>query len=276
MLLKKWDKNIFLHADIRQHVSALSPVFDQMMTLKGECFRQQEGRFTKRVCLGNKHYFIKQHTGVGWREIIKNILQGRLPVLSAKNEHQAINKLQSLGVRVPGILAYGCRGTNPANLQSFILMEELAPVISLETLCGKWSESSPAFTLKHGLILATARITRTLHENGINHRDLYICHFLLDISHGVENIMNHDLKLYLIDLHRAQLRHVMPERWRIKDLAGLYFSSMNIGLTKRDLFRFMKAYTGKSLRNIVSMESRFWEKVKVRGERLYSKHIAKC
>ncbi|USE76561.1 lipopolysaccharide core heptose(I) kinase RfaP, partial [Escherichia coli] len=32
--------------------------------------------------------------------------------------------------------------------------------------------------------------------------------------------------------------------WRDKDLIGLYFSSMNIGLTQRDIWRFMKVYFG--------------------------------
>jgi hypothetical protein len=43
----------------------------------------------------------------------------------------------------------------------------------------------------------------------------------------------------LIDLHRAQLRKKTPRRWVVKDVAGLYFSVMDIGLTQRDLFRFV-------------------------------------
>lgn len=246
--------------------------FDQMMALQGERFRQLEGRITQRIHLDEKTYFIKQHFGIGWKEIFKNLLQLRWPVISAKNEWEAIQTLQSLGIATPTIVAFGQRGINPAKLQSFILMEELKPVISLEDLCKTWGKNPPSFILKRVLIEKIAQISRTLHQNGINHRDFYICHFLLDISHGIENINPAQLKLYLIDLHRAQHRQVTPERWIIKDLAGLYFSSKDIGLTQRDLFRFMKKYNGKSLKQIMISEKTFWKKVQERGEQLYRDH----
>ncbi len=239
------------------------------MTLTGERFRHLEGRLTQRVLIGNKYYFIKQHNGIGWKEIGKNWLQLRLPVVSARNEWQAIEALRNLGVAVPKIAAYGQRGWNPAKRQSFILMEELTPIISLEDLCKTWLTQPPAWALKQNLITEVARIARTLHQNGINHRDFYICHFLLDLS---ANGDPKALKLHLIDLHRAQIRRITPERWRVKDLAGLYFSSKEAGLSQRDLFRFMKRYANKPLREIMK-ERRFWEKVRLRGERLYRDHL---
>lgn len=243
-----------------------------MMALRGECFRHQEGRLTQRILLGNQSYFIKQHKGVGWKEIFKNLFQLRLPILGAKNEKLAIEKLQSLGISVPKLAAFGQQGMNPAKLQSFILMEELAPTMSLEEVCRLWPTQSPSFSLKRKLIEEIAHIARTMHQAGVNHRDFYICHFLLDTSPGLDNINEKNVKLYLIDLHRAQIRHVTPERWVIKDLSGLYFSSMDVGLTQRDLFRFMKAYNLKSLREIKDSNQTFWQKVKARGERLYSYH----
>ena len=69
-------------------------------------------------------------------------------------------------------------------------------------------------------------------------------------------------KLYLIDLHRLQIRRKTPERWAVKDISGLYYSSKDIGLTKRDLLRFIKLYRGKPLREILANESKFWQKVK--------------
>lgn len=240
------------------------------MALRGECFRHQEGRLTQRVHLGNKAYFIKQHTGVGWKEIFKNLLQGRLPVLSAKNEWRAIQKLHSLGVAVPGVVAYGKQGWNPARMQSFILLEELAPVRSLEELGQDWLKKPPAFKLKCRLIEAVARIARILHDSGVNHRDFYICHFLLSAEWNESEDISRSMTL--IDLHRAQIRRLTPERWIIKDLAGLYFSSKDTVLTQRDRYRFMQAYRGKPLHDILTMEKNFWEKVRARGERLYSNH----
>lgn len=165
------------------------------------------------------------------------------------------------------VAAYGQRGLNPARRQSFILMEELAPVESLESFCKDWLRSPPDVRLKRELIEKVARIARELHRNGINHRDFYICHFLLDTAHERDHS-----RLFLIDLHRAQIRRQTPERWIIKDLSGLYFSSRDIGLTQRDLYRFIKAYTGQALHEAWGSKKLFWQKVRTRGEQLYSDH----
>lgn len=237
-------------------------LFDQIMALSGHSYRALEGRATLRVNLRGQDYFIKQHRGVGWREIFKNLLQLRWPVISARNEWMALQKLQTLGILAPKVVGYGERGWNPAKRESFVIMEAVAPVVSLEELTATWKKQPPSFALKRQLIQETARIARTMHENGMNHRDFYICHLLLNPS----------LQLYLIDLHRAQIRRRVPQRWVIKDLAALYFSSLDAGLTKRDLFRFMKDYRNLPLRDILRHEKDFWQKVKNRGDELYRDH----
>ena len=239
------------------------------MALTGERFRDLEGRTTQRVHLNGKSYFIKQHRGIGYREIFKNLLQLRLPVVSAKNEFLAIRKLEQLGIGVPKVVGYGVRGCNPARRESFILMEELAPIKSLEDLCATWKQSPPDFKFKHYLLQQAANITRTMHSNGMNHRDMYICHLLLEQS--AHQDVSHQ-RLFLIDLHRAQIRSTIPERWAIKDLAGLYFSSLDAGLTRRDWFRFMRHYRKQSLRDILQREAQLWIKVKKRGDDLYRDH----
>lgn len=254
---------LYLRDDLKKYFSNSQPLFDQVMALRGQSFRHQEGRLTQRIVLGGDSYFLKQHTGVGYKEIIKNILQLRWPVISAKNEWQAIQKLNELGVSVPVVAGYGLRGLNPARLESFVLMQELKPVISLEELCLTWRHTPPSFVFKCELIKEVARMTRLMHENGMNHRDFYICHFLLNTE---------SMQLSLIDLHRAQIRCKTPQRWVIKDLAGLYFSSKDIGLKRRDYYRFMKAYRGKSVRDIMRTEGVFWKKVIKRGEKLYRDH----
>ena len=108
-------------------------------------------------------------------------------------------------------------------------------------------------------------MTARLHDNGINHRDLYICHFLLQLPwRGPQD----PLHLHLIDLHRVQIRSTIPIRWRIKDLAALHFSSLHIGLSRRDLMRFVRAYTGASLRSGWYDNRALWQAVDVRAQRL--------
>jgi len=234
------------------------------MKLQGDVFRQIEARCTQRIIINNESYFIKQHFGVGWREIIKNLFCLRYPILSASNEKQALQRLQEANIPVPKMAGYGCRGINPAKRQSFLITHELPQHSSLEDYCRNWKTSPPLFKEKKSIINKVANIARIMHQQGINHRDFYICHFLLD-----KKVQ----KLYLIDLHRAQIRKSVPKRWKIKDLAGLYFSSKDIGLTRRDLLRFIKYYRQQPLRVILTKESVFWQKVRRCGEKLYQKII---
>ena len=114
-----------------------------------------------------------------------------------------------------------------------------------------------------------AWISRQLHTNGINHRDFYICHFLLDPKSLETNPI--EPKLFVIDLHRAQIRKRTPHRWVIKDVSGLWFSAMDIGLTKKDIFRFIKIYSNASLRHELTQNLAFWKEVNSKAIALYMK-----
>ncbi len=269
----------------------LSPVFAQQWQnkdpfievekLQGEVYRALEARKTLCFTFMDQSYFIKIHRGVGWFEIIENLLRLRLPVLGAKNEYLAIKKLEALHIDTMHIAGYGQKGKNPATQQSFIITEDLINTISLEDYCADWKNTKPEFRLKQALILKVANISRTLHNNGINHRDFYICHFLLNKEHlnrelldkGMEEakLDSNPLKISLIDLHRAQIRNKIPERWLIKDIASLYFSAMDIGLTQRDFLRFIKLYQQASLRDIFTQQHAFWQKVERQGQKLWQR-----
>jgi len=253
----------YLDHDLKQYFSDSGSLFDQLMKMEGEVYRNQDGRKTQRVVIGGNPYFIKQYSGVGWGEIFKNLIQFRQPVLGAKNEWQAIQALERIGIHVPKLAGYGERGWNPASKESFVLMEAVTDSPSLEEITQQWRQSPPSFEFKMQLIKEVAVISRKMHQHNINHRDFYICHFLYNPQIA---------RLYVIDLHRAQIRRWMPERWLIKDLAGLYFSSKDIGLTSHDLLRFVKYYRDKPLCDVMEKEEIFWAKVKARGEKLYREH----
>jgi len=236
---------------------------------QGVIFRDKEGRRTLRFELGGRGYFLKLHQGVGWPEIAKNLLQLRLPVIGAHNEYQAIRALEKASLDTLAIAGYGCRGINPATQLSFLITDELTGVESLEDFCGRWPQQPPPLLLKKNLLLRVADIMRRMHTAGINHRDCYLCHFLLDVSTPVtaSSLINH--RLYLMDLHRAQIREQVPQRWQIKDLGALYFSALHIGLSRRDVLRFMRAYRQQPLRQILATELSFWSAVAHRAGKIY-------
>jgi len=107
-----------------------------------------------------------------------------------------------------------------------------------------------------------------MHRGGVNHRDCYICHFLL---HTDTPVTFDHFKLSVIDLHRAQTRDKISHRWRDKDLAALYFSALDIGLTRRDKLRFLKGYFQQPLRQILAEESPLLQWLQAKADKLYAR-----
>jgi tRNA A-37 threonylcarbamoyl transferase component Bud32 len=243
--------------DAIQQVLGGGDVFETLMQMRGKAFRDVKGRKTIQVQLAGRSYFLKQHFGVGWHEIVKNLLSFKKPILGAMTEVRAIEKLNLLGIATTPLVAYGQRGSNPANLESFVLTQDLGDITSLEDLCASWQQSPPDARFKRQIIRQVAEIARRLHENGMNHRDFYLCHFCLD------NTLLPHIRLYLIDLHRV-LTHAKPSfSANVKDIAALYFSSMDVGLTPRDYLRFKHYYR--------QQDASFWKKVETRAQKLYAK-----
>lgn len=257
----------YLDEKFQRHWGGSDP-FVQLLSIEGKVYREVKARKTFQFTLGGESYFAKLHFGVGWLEIFKNLIQFRLPILGAENEWQAISKLQTLGVATMHFVAYGSSGWNPAARKSFIITRELKNTDSLEDVCAHWEDNKPVYTHKRGLINEVASIARVLHGNGICHRDFYLCHFLLHDSDGEQG---NRPRLSLIDLHRALIKKNLARRWLVKDIAGLYFSAMDIGLSRRDLFRFIKVYDQLDLRDSLVSREGFWSAVEHRATTMYRK-----
>jgi heptose I phosphotransferase len=244
--------------------------FEAVEALDGQVYRELEGRRTLRTEVDGRGYFVKIHRGIGWGEVAKNLLTAKLPVLGAGQEWDAINRLHEAGVATMTAVAYGERGSNPAAQHSFIITEELAPTESLEDVSINWRNEPPEPRLKRAFIAEVAKMVGTMHRAGVNHRDCYICHFLL---HTDTPVTPDDFRLSVIDLHRAQVRPVITQRWRNKDLAALYFSALDIGLTQRDKLRFLKDYFQQPLRQIIAQESALLSWLEARAEKLYQRKV---
>ncbi|MFT5573307.1 MAG: UDP-glucose:(heptosyl)LPS alpha-1,3-glucosyltransferase [Cryomorphaceae bacterium] len=273
------DESLYINNELRQALKG-EDSFEHMMNIEGKVYREALGRRTLRFTRGQKDYFLKVHTGVGWGEIIKNITYLRAPVVGALNEWHGVHRLADLEIDTMTVAAYGIQGSNPATKHSFIVTEALPTETNLEDFCGDWQDNPPRtlkeVRLKRWIMNKVVEAARVIHENGANHRDFYLCHFLLHALYEEDGKISPESKLFLIDLHRIQLRRKTPERWAVKDIAGLYYSSKDIGLTKRDLLRFMKMYRDKPLREILATEMGFWRKVESRGNKLYESEKRKA
>ncbi|HOG02715.1 MAG TPA: lipopolysaccharide core heptose(I) kinase RfaP, partial [Accumulibacter sp.] len=262
---------VFLDEPFRSLWAGRDP-FVAVEALAGEVYRELEGRRTLRTEVAGRGYFVKIHRGIGWAEIAKNLASLRLPVLGAANEWLAIQRLRELGVDSMRAVAFGLRGRNPAQQLSFIITEELVPTISLEDYCLGWAEHPPSPRLKRALLVAVAQAARRMHLGGVNHRDFYICHFLLHLQPPPTADR---LRLSLIDLHRAQVRDITPRRWRDKDLAALYFSVLDMPFTRHDRLRFLSAYFAQPLRRVLHDEAPLLARLASEAQRLQARFARK-
>lgn len=245
--------------------------FEAARTQPGELAKSKDGRRTLRFEIEGRGAYLKYHPGVGWREIVKNLVQLRLPVVDAGQEYRAARHLGAHGVAALRPLGYGVRGANPAARRSFLVTEELAGTVSLERFCADWRERPPAPRVRRLLIEAVARLVRALHAAGVNHRDLYLCHILLEEPSLAAARRATEVRLHLIDLHRAQIRARVPHRWLAKDLGGLWFSAAPCALGPRDLLRFLRAYLGSPLRTTLARERRLLEAAEQRRDALHAR-----
>ena len=257
--------------------------FEWGESLAGELFREAHGRRTLRILLNGRPYFLKLHYGVGWREILKNWLVGKRPVLGAENEQRACRHLERQGLPAPRVAAFAREGGGPASRRSLILCRELTGFRNLEALAKEWASRLPpssgplrpppaalessekAAATASGLsgkaarrlVMALADFVRRLHAAGLIHRDLYLCHLLLRTESWAEG----RIELAVLDLHRAQVHARVPRRWRKRDLAALLFSTLDLPLHPRARLRFLRIYTGQPLPAVFQKEGAFWRSV---------------
>ena len=130
----------------------------------------------------------------------------------------------------------------------------------------------PAPTWKRALIGRVAEMAGKMHRGGVNHRDFYICHFLLHLHPSPRP---EDFRLSLIDLHRAQVRSNIPKRWLYKDLASLYFSALDIGLTRRDRLRFLAGYFQRPWRAVLREQRHLLDYLEREAQRLLARYRRK-
>ena len=252
-----FNQKLHVPESIKMHLNG--DVFDACMNLQGKAFRDVPGRKTIQVALGDKSYFIKQHFGVGWGEIFKNLSTFKTPILGAMTEVQAIKKLDEMGIKTTPLVAYGQRGCNPAKLQSFVLTEDLGEILTLEDVLKVGLQPNIHAPSRPAILIALAQLAAKLHGAGLVHRDFYLCHFVVK----KDEFESGNLNLYLIDLHRMLQDQFSQGNSVMKDMAGLYFSMQQIGLNADDWAVFKQYYLPHS--------DDFWAQVATRAEKLLAK-----
>jgi heptose I phosphotransferase len=206
----------------------------------------KQGRSTARVVFhtadGPLSVYLKRHYRLPRRVGLAALIHPRGNHSPGTAEWAHLERVRTLGIRVPEVVAAGERVGPWGALQSFLMVAELAG-------CRPLHEAIPALAArgdraafdawKRALIAEMAAITATLHRARLFHKDLYLCHFFLDM----QSLGAPGRRLTLIDLHRLGEHRSWPDRWRWKDLGQLLYSTEGVvGIDDRDRLRFWMHY----------------------------------
>ncbi len=249
--------------------------------------------------------YLKKHRARTWTTRIAAACGTAPPLSPGRVEAENALALQSLGIDVMPLMAFGEKLHADGRLESFLLTEELVGYCELQEFIqrrfpSRRSNGGPALAdarsasgcpgelvppygsllpaprsllsvhALHRLIVQVADIARRFHAAGFNHRDFYACHFLTkEISPGRFDVR-------LIDLQRVQQRRWFRRRWIVKDLAQLASMSPDDRVGCREKVLFLRTYLGvqklrpqdkQLVREILGKLSLIRRRPRVRGAR---------
>jgi tRNA A-37 threonylcarbamoyl transferase component Bud32 len=236
--------DLFIHND---YIDLLKDAglddFDALMQVEGEksLDKNKLAKWRKRIVLkcGQKTLFLKRYDKPALKEQLRQRLQGYISTASA--EWYWIQKLQQLNINAPVAVAFGKRTKGLIESQSLLITEHV-PGESLRTYVKDpaFIEQMKGYHFKQKLIKAVADFVREFHAHGLYHRDLYLTHVFAKFANesGAELSVP---EITVIDLQRI-IKPWLTLRWRVKDIAGLQYSTPDHIVSKTDRIRWFKLY----------------------------------
>lgn len=235
-------------------------------------FHAKQGRSTARVVFhglsGPLPVYLKRHVRLPWTSRLAALVDPRGKHTPGAAEFAHLERARKMGLAVPEVVAAGERIGPWGRLQSFLMIAELTGSLPLnEAMPVLVEQLDPAAfaSLKRGLTREMAVIAATLHRANTFHKDLYLCHFFLDMT----KLDQPGNRLALIDLHRMAEHRFWPVRWRCKDLGQLLFSVEGVpGIEQGDMLRFWARY-----RKLMGLKFSRWQgRMAASKAALYSRH----
>jgi len=132
---------------------------------------------------------------------------------AAQHEARGITLLENAGIPTVPLVAHGMLHDG----RSFVITDDLTGFEDSEK---RVQRGLPFASISE----ATARLAAQLHDKGLHHRDMYLCHFFSKIEGDTLS------ELRLIDAARVKKLPMWPlrRRWIVKDLAQFWYSTQNL------------------------------------------------
>jgi len=151
---------------------------------------------------------------------------------AADDEVDGFRALHDEGIPTAPLVGWG----RLSDGRSFVITEDLYGFDAADKLVERGGTE-----MFERLLEPTADLAARLHQRGLHHRDLYLCHFFASVD---GNDPSQPVDIRLIDVARvARLRNtLMRKRWIIKDLAQFWYSTLNLPITDEQRWRWLNRY----------------------------------
>ncbi len=169
---------------------------------------------------------------------------------SAWLEWSWLRRLRADGVRVPEPIAFAERMRGFRELSSAVLVASV-PGESLEQQVSRQTER-----VDRSRLMQLAEFVGRFHGLGYVHRDLYLAH-VFDDGDGA---------FHLIDLQRVMVPRWRRQRWLIKDLSALHYSTPLRSASRVDRVRFMRRHRG--VRRLRPVDKRLIRRIEAKARRI--------
>lgn len=182
--------------------------------------------------------FLKRYDSPPVFDQIRNWLSARSRKSYASIEFSAVNDLTAAGINAPKVISYGEQWGVMFEKRSFLITEKIPNAESIERKlpeCFNGPATKENLRPRRDFIARLASFIKQFHETDYRHRDLYFSHIFYDDTG----------RFFLIDLARAFKPAILEWRYRVKDLAQVYYSAPGRYFSKTDRLRFFIAYTGR-------------------------------
>ena len=163
----------------------------------------------------------------------------------ARNEAAGIAFLNKYSIPTVSLVAHG----QTRDGRSFIITEDLQGYEPADKLI----EKGLAF---EAISRSVAELSAHLHNAGLHHHDLYLCHFF---------VRRDPLDVRLIDAARVKRLPGWPfrNRWIVKDLSQLWYSLMQLKLSERERLGVLEHYAkGRHLDDYTQLKKKIEAKAK--------------
>jgi len=208
--------------------------------------------------------FLKRYDSPPILVQLRNWLSSRSRTSCALLDLQPANKLAQAGINTPRTVCYGQQWGIFFEKRSFSITEKIPNAESLERRlpdCFNAPTTVENLKLRRDFIAQLAAFVKKFHRTKYRHRDLYFSH----IFHSDNG------KFYLIDLARVFKPRLFSERFRIKDVAQLYYSAPSRYFSNTDRLRFYHGLTGRT--NLTGRDKKFIRKVINKTKRMAKHNI---